>query len=164
MRLFLAATLATTLMAAAMGQASAACSCLCVNGRVEARCTAKTEILPVCPPTTCRSVTPSARPAPISGVPYAPAEITTTVPPSITNPESTSPAPYPPSSVAPRARIEAPVEPIPAGRATRYTGPDDHHNFHRTAIDHAPRYSDYDNPAEWLVPLLSAPSLQSEYL
>jgi hypothetical protein len=83
-----------------------------VNGKVEARCSIKSEIMPVCPPTTCRVSTTTAAPVqPANVVPTVPAEITTTVPPSTTTQESVAPAPFPPSPIPPRARIEAPVEP-----------------------------------------------------
>lgn len=117
MRFFLAATIAAIAIGAATGQAGATCSCLCVNGKAESRCTTKSEIVPVCPASTCRVGMPSATLAPVNAAPYSPAEITTTVPPSITNPESASPTPFPPSSVAPRGRVEAPVEPVPAVRS-----------------------------------------------
>jgi hypothetical protein len=104
--------IAAILIAAATGQASAACSCLCVDGKVAARCTLRSEIAPGCPASTCRKAASSAATAPLGAAPYAPAEITTTVPPSITNPDSASPAPFPASPIAPRARIDAPADPI----------------------------------------------------
>ncbi len=42
-------------------------------------------------------------------VPVAPAEITTTIPPSTTTPDEISPKPVPPSNVPPRAR-SAPID------------------------------------------------------
>lgn len=54
-------------------------------------------------------------------IPVAPAEITTTIPPSTTGPDSATAAPFPPSPIAPRQRTDAPAEPAPAaaGRQPR---------------------------------------------
>jgi len=104
--------------------ALAVCTCQCVNGAAVARCTAKTEIMPVCPATTCQA---AAAPAAVQG-PSAPAEVTTTIAPSTTTPESFSPQPYPPKPIiSPRARIEAPVESVtpnaPRGPRARTISP-----------------------------------------
>jgi hypothetical protein len=98
---------AAALLAVYAGPAGAACRCQCVNGKVLAQCTSKSETPPVCEPGICPANAPAAAAPRQFQVPYAPAEITTTIPPSTTTPESASPAPYPPSPIPPRARTDS---------------------------------------------------------
>jgi hypothetical protein len=112
--------LAAILMAAWFGPANAACRCQCIDGKAEAKCTSKNDTPPACAASVCPANAPAAAPRQFQ-VPYAPAEITTTVPPSTTTPESQSPAPYPPSSLPPRARTDSPADIVPAPTTRRAT-------------------------------------------
>jgi hypothetical protein len=50
-------------------EAYAACSCECVNGRLEALCASSIDVPPVCAPRVCPVVTPSVRPVVPPAVP-----------------------------------------------------------------------------------------------
>jgi hypothetical protein len=115
MRTFLAAVL----VAAWFGPANAACRCQCIDGKAEAKCTSKSETPPACAASVCSANTPAAVAPRQFQVPYAPAEITTTVPPSTTTPESQSPAPYPPSPLPPRARTDSQADIVPTPTTRR---------------------------------------------
>jgi hypothetical protein len=105
--------IAVVLLAVLTGAADAACNCQCVDGKVEKSCTKKRG-----PPSNCESIkcpaqSSAAEPSGPVAIPVAPAEITTTIPPSTTGPDSVSAPPFPPSPVAPRQRTDAPAEPAP---------------------------------------------------
>jgi len=105
--------IAVVLLAVLTGSANAACNCRCIDGKVEKSCNRKHGPPSNCEALKCPAESSAAEPSGPLVIPVAPAEITTTIPPSTTGPDSVSAPPFPPSPVAPRQRTDAPAEPAP---------------------------------------------------